>query len=427
MSIRSALLLAIAVAVLAFAAGRQLAPTSALPQAPPSRSYAPAAGVKLEGVAADARAILLQRDLLGRTADLTALLEKLGPDSLEDLKAAYSTISIDWGDTDLVFFAEWWARFDPAAAFSWTQHQLPTEHPIVVTAVLRTWARTDPVAALLASKVSNQKLRGMFAEACVIGWEESGLPGLLEYVYGLPEGGLQQRAITVLARRKVLRDGPDAAFEWAAGLPDSADVFKMQALRRVASYAAEVDPPTAAKWAESLLGGHFEKGVPQRVGARWVKRDPRAAMEWLATLTPGREREDGVRETFRAWVREDRDAAVEYATTVKLEPWLDPVVARVAQLFVKDDPLLAIEWAGKLADENLRISTTGSVARAWFNWDELPARAWVDQSDLPDHIKQKIFATPERSQEGALKKRRDAVRQELENEAQGDRGRGSGS
>lgn len=407
MSIRSALLLSIASAVLAFAAGHQIAQTNATPEGPPSRTYTPAARVELEGVASEARAILLNQDLLERTASLTALLQKLGPDSLEDIKSAYETIFMDFGETDLIFFAEWWARFDPAAAFAWTQAQAATEHPVVVTAVLRTWARTNPGAALMASRVPNAKLRSMFVEACLMGWEESGRPGLLEFIQGLPAGGDRQRAITVVARRKVLRDGPKAAFEWAEELPDSVDVFKLNVLRRIASAAAEVAPRKAAKWAESLLGGEFEHGIPQRVGTRWAKRDPRAAMDWLSTLAAGRSRDDGVRETFRKWLREDPDAAMEYATTVELEPWLDPMVARVATRLGKDDPMLALDWASKVMDEDLRLTTTGIVARSWAFDDESAARAWVEQTDLPDYLKRKIFEIPDSMRPGAMKRRKE--------------------
>ena len=407
MSTRSALLVGLISAVLAFAAGHQIAQMNVEPEGPPSRTYAPAADLKLEGVASQARAILLNQDRLQRTADLTALLQKLGPASLDDLKTAYGTIFLDFGDTDLVFFAEWWARFDPAAAFSWTQEQTPTEHPAVVTAVLRAWARTDPAAALKKSQVVNPKARSIFTEACLVGWEESGSPGLLEFVESLPVGADRQRAIQVVARRKVLRDGPDAAFAWAEDLPDSSDAFKLNVLRRIASTAAEVDPASAAKWAESLFGGEFERGIPQRVGTRWARRDPRAAMEWLSTLTPGRNRDDGVRETFRKWLREDPDVAMEYASTVELEPWLDPMVARVAKRHLKDDPMLALDWASKVTDEDLRLATTGIVARAWVISDEPAARAWVEQAGLPDYLERKIFEIPDSMRPGAMKRRRE--------------------
>ena len=119
--------------------------------------------------------------------------------------------------------------------------------------MFRAWARTDPVAALKSSQVANPKARSIFREACLVGWEESGLPGLLEFVERLPVGAERQRAIQVVARRKVLRDGPQAAFEWAEDLPDSSDAFKLNVLRRIASSAAQVDPMLAAKWAEMHL------------------------------------------------------------------------------------------------------------------------------------------------------------------------------
>ena len=418
----SVLLLTIVAAVLAFVAGYQIAGLDSEPQEPPSRSYTPTADLKLDGDASEVRAILLDENLLRRTAHLTALLEKLGPTAVEDLKAAYRTIFMDYGDTDLIFFAEWWARFDPAAAFAWTQEQMPTEHPLVVTAVLRTWARTNPTAALVAAQVPNPTLRNMFMEACLVGWAESGRPGLFEFIQTLPEGGDRQRAIQVVARRKVLRDGPKAAFEWAEALPDDAAGFKLHVLRRVASSAAEVDPGRAARWAEGLLGGDSGRGITQRVGTRWAKRDPRAAMQWLSSLAPGRDRDDGVRETFRRWMREDPDAALHYGTTVELEPWLDPVVVRVAHRLGRDDPRQGLAWASKVADKDLRLTTIGLVARGWAMADEAAARRWVEQAaDLPDYLKRKIFNVPDSMQPGIFEKKRQEARAAVSGASQGAR------
>ena len=85
MSLRFALLLSVTSALVAFAIGTQFAP-SRTSERLPSRPYAPAAATELAGEAAAIQAVLLEEDLLARTADLTALLQRLGPDSLEDVK-----------------------------------------------------------------------------------------------------------------------------------------------------------------------------------------------------------------------------------------------------------------------------------------------------------------------------------------------------
>ena len=406
MSLRFALLLGVASALVAFAIGTQFAP-SRTSERLPSRLYAPAAATELAGEAGAIQAVLLEEDLLARTADLTALLQRLGPDSLEDVKDAYETIFIDFGETDLVFLAEWWARFDPKAAFEWTQEQLASQHPMVVQAVFRTWAHSDPDAAMAAAQVPNRKLRNMYVEACLVGWAEADPSALLEYARKLTPSGDRQRILYVVARRKVLRDGPAAAFEWADQLADGDQAFKFGLLRRIASSAAVADPVRAASWAETLLGGHYARGVPQQVATRWAQREPVAAMAWLETLPEGKNRENAVRETFRLWMREDPDAAIRYASNLEIEPWLDPVAARLARWYEEENVLLALDWASKVNREERRLATTAAVARNWATRDEPAARAWVDQAGLPDHLVRKIFDVPAHLKPGASFERRE--------------------
>lgn len=413
-STRIALLLVLVAAAVAFFAGYELAPQPEAPRAAPTRDYAPAANVQLEGVGAEAREILLDTDLLERTRKFAALLQKAGPESLDDIRDALASVFIDLGETDLILFAEWWARFDPEAAFDWAKETWQADQLSVVMAVLRNWARTDAPAALKAAQVANPRMRSLYTEACLAGWEESAEPGLLEFVEKQPEGHDRQRAIFVIARRKVLREGPEAAIAWAEGLAEDDPTFKLNVMRRVASSVAEVDPERAAEWAEEQLGGEFEAGVPQRVGTRWGKRDPESALQWLSTLPPGRAREDGVRETFRTWLRTDAPRAMEYMANVELEPWLDPAASLVARRLAAPDPLEALAWAARIEDEELRNYTTGVVARAWVINDEPAARAWVEQADLPAYLKKKIFEIPPSMRPGYRQKMREKAFEEVQ-------------
>ena len=407
------MLLIVGAAVASFVLGTRFAPSETHEELP-RRLYAPASATELRGDAAALQEVLLKEDLLERTAGLTSLLQQLGPDAVDDVKAAYETIFIDFGDTDLVYLAEWWARFDPVAAFEWTQEQLASQHPIVVQAVLRTWARSNPDAAMAAAQIPNPKLRNMYVEAVLVGWAEADPSAVLEHARSLTPSGDRQRILHVMARRKVLQDGPDAAFEWADRLPDDDPAFKSGLLRRIASTAAVKDPAGAARWVETLRGGQFDRGVPQQVATRWAMREPEAAMAWLATLPEGKNREDGVRETFRLWMRQDPDAARRYASSVEIEPWLDPVAARVARSYELEDPLLALDWVSKVNDEELRLATTVGVVRNWVATDEPAARAWVDEANLPDHVRKKIFQVPERLRRGSLAEQREQARAERE-------------
>ncbi len=386
---------------------------------PPDRSYGGADGERLTGVARQVRVVLLEPDLLVRNEKLAGLLQKLGPESLGDVREGFDSIFMDLGDTDQVLLAEWWARFDPAGAFDWAQSTWQAEHPAVAEAILRAWARRDPAAALAkAMDLPSEELQIRLTQACLAGWEEAGAPGLLEWIKARPPGPGRQMAIDVVARRKVLREGPAAAFLWAERLDDDDELFKLNVLRRVASSAAEVEPAQAASWVETLIGGKFESGAPQRVGTRWARREPEAALKWLSTLPPGQARDDAVRETVRRWFKRDPEAALAYIENVEWEPWLDPAAALMSRRLAGKDLPKALEWAERIQEGDLRWYSIGVIVRAWAFQDEAAARAYVAQANLPDYLERKVFEVPDHLRPGGARRAVDAAHEAAQEAAQ---------
>jgi hypothetical protein len=391
--------------------------TTQSPEPRPSRSFEGGDQVALDGVAADAREILLEPDTVERIARLSQLLRTLPAESLGDLLDAYETIFLDRGDIDLILLATWWARFDPAAAYEWTQREWQADHSLVVGAVIYTWALQDPLAALAAAEeVSNIQLRTGYVHMAIAGWDQSGQPGVVEYVRSLPEVSNRQRAITVLARRRVLRGGVEKAFEWVEDLEDTPDWFKLNAVQRVASAAAEIDPEAAGAFVGRHYQGPYGHGLIDRLARVWGRQDALGAMTWLATIEPGKPRLKGVRETYVYWLREDPAAAAAWLRQVERGPWLDPAVALYAKHIAGRAPLEGLDWAGGIADQELREATLARVARIWAVTDVDAAKAWVDQSNLPDWMRDKIFTGAAKAVERAAKEQaaRETAAREVE-------------
>ena len=342
---------------------------------------------------------LREPDPLVRAEALARAFQSLPPESLPGVRDAYSGTFFDLGDTELVLLAEWWARFDAAGALEWTYVERAADATQVRQAILRAWARQDPEAALRAAE--NQRadnVRPLWLDAVLSGWQESGQPGAFEFVRALPSGPDRQRALATLARRKVLRDGVAAAFDWAEGLPEDDDKFKLNLMRRVGSAAAGVDPEIAAERAGRLADGPYAQGLLRRVGIRWANRDGAAALHWLVSLPAGHPRDDGVSETYRAWVRGPARAdAIRFMEgPARNDPALDPATALYAQVFVSDDPLGAIEVARAIEAEDLRWATVGRVWRIWWTDDEEAANAWFEQTsdDIPEFYRERMRVIP---------------------------------
>lgn len=378
---------------------RESVPLRAAPPSGPLRSvttvpddFAP------PGLTGDVRDILLMPDLLARTAALATLFEGLGPEALPQVQAAYSSVLLDLDDVEFVLFGDWWARFDPRAAMLWTNHHWQTRNSgPVLQAIMRQWGRSDPEAAITAAAAApNNRIRRRWVDAALRGWDESVHDGALAYAESLPAGPDQQWALYVVTRRRVLRDGPEAALAWAEALPDDNENFKLNAFRRVTGAVAEVDPMRAAAFAERHLDGPYASGLPERVGMNWVVRDGDAAMRWLAGLPAGTDREDGVRETFRHWMILDQPAARQWIRGMEPEPWLDPAIALYAKRAgQKNETEEALTWAGRIEDPDLRNPTIGWIVRYWLVRDEAAANAWLDQSGLAPEYIARIRVLPE--------------------------------
>jgi hypothetical protein len=342
---------------------------------------------------------LREPDLLARVESLARGLRALPPEALPGVRRAYSGTFFDLGDTELVLLAEWWARFDAPAALDWSHTEWRADTTQVRQAILRSWARQDPEAALRhAENERADDVRALWMDAVLSGWEESGQPGVFEFVRAMPRGQDRQRALAALARRKVLRDGVALAFDWAEALPEDDDKFKLQLLRRVGGAAAEVAPQLAAERAGRLASGPYAHGLLAYVGRPWAKRDGAAALRWLATLPPGHARNDAVSETYRIWLRWAPEDALRFMEgPARSDPALDPATALYAQALAADDGETAIGVALELQDEDLRWASVGRAWRIWWTEDEPAANAWFEAhaAEIPEFYRERIPVIPQ--------------------------------
>jgi len=354
-------------------------------------------------VSAAVESALLHPDALERTAQLARLLHGLGPDAIGDVRAAYDAVFVDVGDVEIVLLAEWWAQFDPRAAFDWTRREWAGQHPAVVAAVIRAWAARDPEQARQAvDEIALPVLRSASVEALLRGWDESGEPGLVGYVAGLPFGGPRQLAIARLATRRLHRSGAEEVLRWAEGLSDDhPDHFKLQVFRRVASAVAELDPQAAAAWAERHSTGEYGDGLFRKVGVRWAKRDAPAAMAWLATLPAGQQRDVGIQETYRVWLGRDAEGATTWLRSSELEPWLEPALALFALYLSRESPEEAMDWAARIQDQERRQQTIVKIGRRWVVADPDAAESWLDRAELSEEMRSWIHEPP-RAPRGGL-------------------------
>jgi len=388
--------LALALAALGFGLGYQTGLSHEPPRRAPTGAPGGVAPRAPAGVSGAVQEALANPDRLERTLEITRLLQRLGPESIGEVTAAYDAILVDVGDVSIVLLAEWWARHDPTGAFEWARRERMGSTPAVMAAVVRAWAERDPEeAARAVERIGNPERRRTSADALVRGWNDSGEPGLLDYLFGLPRGIDRQRVISVVTRRKVHQDGVEETFRWAEALADDPDRFKLNVFRRVATWATEIDPQRAAAWAARHGEAEYGKGLYRRVGTRWAQQDGRAAMTWLATLPAGEERDAGVQETYRVWLSRDNDVAMDWLRAAELEPWLEPALALYVQSLARQSPEQALQWTALIHDAERRREATIRIGRHWHQVDPDAAQAWLDRSGLPEQDRKWILEPPQ--------------------------------
>ena len=338
------------------------------------------------------RAILAGSDRLQRLAELGALLHGLGPEALPGVLEAFGAAPLDQGSPELVQLAIWWAGFDPNAAYRWTSSDWRGADALVLAGIFRTWAATEPEQAWASAQTLRFRGHREFcSDAVIAGWDESGRPGMIEFVRALPKGPLQQRTAEVVARRRVAVLGARRAVEWVNSLPP--DDFRTIMTPRIASAVTIAEPSVAASWAEPQIA-HAARptGLPRRIATRWILRDPDAAMAWLATLPAGDDRDDGVTEAFRDWLHREPQAARAWIERTEMQRWNEPAFGLYARgAIASENPRKALEIVGRLSDDSLRDYLTTVIARGWLERDREAADAWIRQAHLPDGVRERAY------------------------------------
>ncbi|MFT5694617.1 MAG: hypothetical protein ACI9QQ_000592 [Myxococcota bacterium] len=348
------------------------------------RSTAASRGVEFSGVQGELRSALLENDILVREAGVATILQKIGPESAEQVFEVFESTWIDLGQTELILLGDWWARFDPHAAMEWAESDHRTARTDVPFAVLRSWATYDPNAAIaraVKGAVKNPKMRSAYEAYAIEGWEASGKPGLTEYIQGLGPNVERQRAITGWTRRMVMREGIDRSFGWAEALPDDDKLFKLNVLRRIASISARIDPAKASGWASKFDGTYYMRSLPQRIAMHWMLNDPLSALAWLKSLENGRNQDEGVREAFRTWLNSDRAAALVWLKDQKHTRWLDEALAMHARQYQLVDQEAGLELAKDIIRDDLRTTTQILIARTWSVVEEERAKEWLAKTN----------------------------------------------
>jgi hypothetical protein len=355
-----------------------------------------------EPLPADAslREVLEHPDAFERAQRIAQILQRSAPEDLETLRIEFENASLNQGDIEYSLFAHWWARFDPEAAFVYCDNHLRFEFPRVLLDVVRAWGRKDPIGAVESSLLARRgttspAMADELVDALVVGWFESGEPGLGEWIVQQPDSGNIARGLRAYAKMRVLKYGDVETLEWIIESPEFEPQLRRLLLAGALTVIAHQNPALAVEWMETAE----ERGVEiytfmPRIARSWAHHEPQKTMEWVLQYPDFPDRERAIMGITRRWLKRDEPGMVEWLKPRVGEEWTDQMRYQSIRFYAQEANY-RVDWshlmdrAAEIVEVNRRRATVLWLAQRWFVADQPAAEAWM--ASHPDAMTEKQF------------------------------------
>ena len=333
---------------------------------------------------------------------LGALLPKLGPGALPTVKRVLGEDSVfEMGGVEFELLLRYWALHDPAEAGFYAITSAPIGYRVgAIHVAVPPWVHADPQKAVGTVKVFSMQGGDPAAAAqiaLVVGWYDSGKPGLEDYIRDLGVGFERQRSLRAYSTSVIRKRGAKALVEWAEAVPEDDASYKLDVFRAVAPALVPVDLSAAKRFCNAHCGGPHGSDLRSLIAMRWIRQGATSApLEWLASGPEGQDRNLAVRITYETWGELDRDGAIrwmkEQTAAGDTPAWLRPALPGYARLLAVDSPAEGLAWAARIDTQKESDVVTLEIAHAWRKKDEAAAEAWLRQSSLPPELQEYVRA-----------------------------------
>ena len=297
---------------------------------------------------ANLKEILAQPDPMSRMRGMLAYVQNLSPDqlgkALDELRAG----APDW---------------DPEAKF--VAHMLLTR-----------WGQEDPDAAFASLNKMDYRKSGGDASSVLSSLAAVDPKRAVEWLND-PDNAMKHRPgmghiLSGTIAKEWARQDPEAAFEWATGLPKEQ---RVGAYTGVLGTMAASDPVRASTLALELEPGRERGMVVGQVAKAWAKQSPGEALAWAETFE-GRERHHVVGQAIEAWTRDAPVEAASYVEQLEVDE-SGGQTARVAANWAQQSPSEAAEWLSTRPEGKGKEGGMGRVMWQWTTTDPAEASTWL--------------------------------------------------
>ncbi|MDP6977801.1 MAG: hypothetical protein QF570_04250 [Myxococcota bacterium] len=342
--------------------------------------------------------VMAEKEFFERARLLAELLPMLGAEAVPDVVGALTNFEVNTQVIEVTLLARFWALHEPEDASRWALFTAPAAfRSAVILPTMTEWARIDPFAAQDLIETARRipgATTSVMEVALVRGWFYSETPGLEDYIRGLGIGPNRQRAIRTLLRSTIDEYGPERAINWVEAVADDDKKFRLASFRQLAMELGNTHLDEAmtfcAKWCDHPEVG---QGLRKHVAQQWAKREGASAMEFVKKSPPNYETERAAKWAFRGWYSNDKEEFRGWLRGIgpeNAEPWMQPMLELVAVDLGRQDPHEGLAWARAIKHNQDRRRTVTTVLTNWRRKSPEEADAWLDTTNLPDTLKERV-------------------------------------
>ncbi len=263
----------------------------------------------------------------------------------------------------------------------------PDEKQNLVSSAVSRWSQAEPVAAahfLDAIGATGLNFTSAF-NSTANAWALQDPAAALAWAQQHPDG------FGNLAMQGAIngwwQNDPKAAEAYVASQPDPSG--RQEMAMSFADMLFRSDPAHARQWVSQLQSADARKAANSAIAQSWAQDNPEAATRWAANL-PADERGNAVGGAARFWAKEDPKAAGDFLDSLG-GAMRDEAVGSFSISIAYEDSSIALTWAATISDPTMRQKSEEVITSEWLKQDGAAARAWIQNSSLPEAEKARLL------------------------------------
>jgi hypothetical protein len=230
-------------------------------------------------------------------------------------------------------------------------------------------------------------------DAVVVGWYESGKPGLDTFILEQLDTDARQYGLQAWVRMKVIHEGAAEALEWTQSVPYHADTKRLLLASALATIAHQ-DPQLCIEWFEKAKQEGIDVNTfVGRITNAWGHHDPQAAIEWALEFPDSVERLRAIRRVARKWRQQDAEGLQAWldANQKSRDPKVIGILRYMSLAATIEGARYELDWralldrVGTSTEEKRRQVELLWLLQRWHYVDPAAAEAWADENpfDMP--------------------------------------------